>query len=90
MPAPTIFPSLCLTAMGRRHCGSALEAGSVKLNTDQDWDASLVGAVWRKARLASQLVEINPGNELYGGENALSSLLQHVPSLLFFRRSSQR
>lgn len=61
-----------------------LDAGNVKLNTDQDWETSLAGAVWRKARLASQPVEIIPGNGLYGGENALNSLLQHLPLLLFF------
>ncbi len=67
-------PALCLS----------LDAGNFKLNTDRDWEASLAGAAWRQARLASQPVEIMPGNGLYGGESTLNSLRHHLPLILSF------
>ncbi len=61
-----------------------LNAGTVTLNTDRDWDVSLAGAVWRPARPVSQPEEIGPGNEIYGGENTISSLCRNIPVLLLF------
>jgi len=67
-------PALCLT----------LDAGSLKLSTDRDWEASLAGAAWRKARLAPEPVRFEPGNGLFGGENTMKSLLGRLPMLLIF------
>jgi tetratricopeptide (TPR) repeat protein len=62
----------------------ALEASSFRLDSGPDWDSSLEGAVWRKARLASQPMKIEKGNSLFGAEEPAQSLLKHWPTLLLF------
>lgn len=62
----------------------ALEAGDLKLNSGTDWEASLEGAAWRKAQLASQPPAMEKGNGLLVGQNALASLVNQLPLLLVF------
>jgi tetratricopeptide (TPR) repeat protein len=62
----------------------SLDAGGQRINSDIEWEASLVGAVWCKAQLASAPVEFQKGNLLNGGERPMSSLLNHLPTLLIF------
>ena len=59
-----------------------LQAGDARVLSDADWDASLLGAAWRKARLASSPPEFAPGDALAGGEQPLASLLDRWPLYL--------
>jgi tetratricopeptide (TPR) repeat protein len=52
------------------------------LNSDRDWQVSLVGAAWQKAVLASDPPAIRPGNQLYGRELMIGSLGRTWPGLL--------
>jgi hypothetical protein len=49
-----------------------------------DWEASLLGASWEKARVASRPPQIHRGNRLFGGERPLPSLARKLPILLVF------
>ena len=60
----------------------SLAAGQFALATDETWEASFVGAVWRPAQLASRPPAIAPGNRLFGGENPLASLRARLPWIL--------
>src|SRR5205085_1392508 len=60
----------------------SLTAGSSILNSDEKWESSFAGAVWRNAVPASQPLPIRPGNPLYGGEHVLASVRGHLPVYL--------
>jgi tetratricopeptide (TPR) repeat protein len=61
-----------------------LDAGGGQLLSDTDWDVSLMGSTWQKARLASEPVKFGPGNELSGAPAPGPSLLKHLPLFLGF------
>ncbi len=61
-----------------------LEAGKFALATDEKWDCSLAGAVWRRAALAREPREIRAGNLIFGGEQPAASFLARWPTLLLF------
>jgi Flp pilus assembly protein TadD len=67
-------PVLCLS----------LRAGSLELETGPDWDCSEMGAVWRKARLASKPPVLEKGQRLFGGEDVLACCARCWPTLLVF------
>src|SRR5439155_21912992 len=52
----------------------ALELDHSVLRSDRDWQASLLGAAWQKAALASEPPAIRPGNYLFGREQVKDSL----------------
>ncbi len=60
----------------------SLKADTLALNSDRDWQVSLVGAAWQKAVLASEPPAIRPGNQLYGRELMSDSLRRAWPGLL--------
>ena len=62
-------PSLWLT----------LDAETVRLRTDQSWEASFAGSSWRPAILASTVKKPGPGNVIAGGETAFGALAKVWP-----------
>ncbi len=62
----------------------SFKAGGQRLDSDRDWDCSEAGAVWRKARLASEPMALQKGNRLFGGENTLDSAIRRWRALLVF------
>jgi tetratricopeptide (TPR) repeat protein len=62
----------------------SLQADNFKLNTYGSWDSSLSGAVWRKARGASQPMEIGRGNPLSRRVIAFDEVLKPLRTLLAF------
>ncbi len=60
----------------------SLHGGMPALNSDPNWQVSLVGAVWQKAALAATPPAIRPGNPLFGRERMLDSLRRTWPQLL--------
>lgn len=60
----------------------SLKCDTQALNSDPDWQVSLVGAAWQKAVLASEPPAIRPGNPLYGRELMINSLRRTWPGLL--------
>jgi tetratricopeptide (TPR) repeat protein len=59
-----------------------LQAGETRIDSGADWEASLLGAAWRKVRLASSPPEFAPGDALAGGERPWRSLLERWPLYL--------
>lgn len=59
-----------------------LDSSEGTVASGPDWEASLLGAAWRKVRLASSPPEVAKGNPLYGGEHAVPSLVRRLPVLL--------
>jgi tetratricopeptide (TPR) repeat protein len=57
----------------------SLEWGAGRVDSDTDWDVSMMGSAWRKARLASQPPEITKGNKFYGAPAPLPSLIADLP-----------
>src|ERR1051326_2142467 len=61
-----------------------LQGEGLNVTTDETWEASLAGAVWRPARLASLPMPIRKGNRLYSSEDLAGSLRSSLPVLLLF------
>jgi hypothetical protein len=61
-----------------------LETGQGTIASDESWEASLAGAAWQKARLATRPPEIGPDNPLDAGERTLDSLKRVWPLLAGF------
>jgi Flp pilus assembly protein TadD len=70
----TVFNDMGLPALWL-----ALRVGSFALTSDESWESSFVGAVWKPAQLASRPLAIRPGNALYGRENTFASLRSKLP-----------
>jgi tetratricopeptide (TPR) repeat protein len=62
----------------------SLDKGSFHLNSDETWQASYAGAVWRNAHLARQPKVALAGSPLYGGEEPWASLRARWLTLLLF------
>ena len=61
-----------------------LETGGQRMVSGVDWDASFVGAVWRKTALVSAPIEIARGTAFAGAERALPALKARLPLLMLF------
>jgi tetratricopeptide (TPR) repeat protein len=61
-----------------------LKADNVVLLTDESWEASCAGAVWRPARLASKPMPADAGNPLRGGERTWEATRERAGTLLLF------
>ncbi|HEX3987872.1 MAG TPA: hypothetical protein VHZ30_00490, partial [Verrucomicrobiae bacterium] len=46
-----------------------LKIGDMRITSDETWESSMAGAVWKPARLASKTTKASPGNSIYGAEN---------------------
>lgn len=53
------FPALSL----------ALKMGDLQIASDETWESSMAGAVWKPAQLAFKTTEASPGNPIHGAEN---------------------
>ncbi len=62
----------------------SLEGNGFSIFSDNSWDASYAGAVWRRARVARTPASIMKGSPLEGGESLGSSLAACWPRLLLF------
>jgi tetratricopeptide (TPR) repeat protein len=62
----------------------SMEAGSFRLHSDRDWEASQEGTDWKKARLASDPPQIEKGDLHFAGESAGRCFLKQMPLLLLF------
>ena len=62
----------------------SLKTDEGTLNSDEAWRASIPGAVWQPARLASAPMVIRTGNPLAGGERCADAFLDHLPTLFLF------
>jgi len=62
----------------------SLDTGGLRLNSDESWQASYAGAVWRQARLASKPKVAIAGSAIYGGEEPWASLRARWLALLLF------
>jgi len=60
----------------------SLKSDTLALQTDTEWQVSLLGAVWQNAALASKPPPIRRGNPLYGRERVVDSLRRAWPQLL--------
>jgi Flp pilus assembly protein TadD len=61
-----------------------LKTDKFSLGTDQTWEASHAGAVWKYAHLTKKPLPIPAGNGLYGGETPGRAFLNRWPVLLLF------
>jgi tetratricopeptide (TPR) repeat protein len=66
----------------------SLTADTLVLNSDPDWQVSLVGAAEQKAVLASATPAVRPGNQLFGRELMVDSLRRAWPALLLILLAS--
>jgi tetratricopeptide (TPR) repeat protein len=62
----------------------SLDTGGWQLNSDENWQASYAGAVWRQARLASKPKVARPGSPVCDGERPWASLRARWLTLLIF------
>jgi tetratricopeptide (TPR) repeat protein len=62
----------------------SLDTGGSRLNSDETWQASYGGAVWRQARLASKPKAAIAGSPVCGGEEPWPSLRGRWLTLLLF------
>jgi tetratricopeptide (TPR) repeat protein len=62
----------------------SLDTGGLQLNSDETWQASYAGAVWRPARLAGKPRVVLAGGPGYGEEEPWASLRARWPTLLIF------
>ncbi|HSU52976.1 MAG TPA: glycosyltransferase family 39 protein, partial [Candidatus Dormibacteraeota bacterium] len=60
----------------------SLEAGDVRLSSDESWEASYAGAAWRPARLADKPPVVPAGNAVFGGAAAYDALRERLLLLL--------
>jgi tetratricopeptide (TPR) repeat protein len=61
-----------------------LDADSLQVGSDTEWDASLMDAVWRKAWPASLPLPLEKGCTLFGTESTVASLAGQWPTQVFF------
>jgi Flp pilus assembly protein TadD len=62
----------------------SLRAGNFSLGSDQTWEASHAGAVWKYAHLAKKPLPVPVGNGLYGTDTLRPAFLNRWPMLLLF------
>ena len=62
----------------------SLDAGGLKLKSDESWEASYAGAEWRAARLASRPKVASAGSPLSGAEEPGASFRERWPTLVLF------
>lgn len=58
-----------------------IQAEGIILESDESWESSYAGAVWRPAQLAKESPRVAKGNPLSGGEKTFASLKACWPSL---------
>jgi Flp pilus assembly protein TadD len=61
-----------------------LDAGALRLNSDESWETSYGGAAWRRARLASEPTIPVAGSPVYGSEDPGTGLRARWLTLLVF------
>jgi tetratricopeptide (TPR) repeat protein len=61
-----------------------LDAGGTQVRTDQSWQASFAGSVWRSAISAATPRTPGPGNLIAGGEETLRAFAKVWPTWLLF------
>ena len=61
-----------------------LQGPGLELRSDEGWQASYAGAIWRAAWLAGKSEVVSRGNSLYGGAEPWASLQGRWPLLLLF------
>jgi tetratricopeptide (TPR) repeat protein len=62
----------------------SLTSGNFSLGSDETWEASYAGAVWKHAHPAKEPLPMLSGNSLYGGERPGPAFLNRWPILLLF------
>jgi tetratricopeptide (TPR) repeat protein len=61
-----------------------LKAGNFSLKSDESWEATHAGAVWKNAQLAKKPLPIPVGNDLYVAEGPGAAFARRWPILLLF------
>jgi Flp pilus assembly protein TadD len=61
-----------------------LTAGNFSLKSDESWEASHAGAVWKYAQLAKKPLPVPVGNDLYVGDGPGAAFAKRWPILLVF------
>ncbi len=62
----------------------ALDAGGLRLNSDETWQACYGGAAWHQARLAARPKAAIPGSAICGGEEPWAGFRERWLTLLLF------